>query len=643
MVFFRHNSRLPGFRAPFGAVACSARIRLTAEVGGDQEIDVQLRLWRASGEELLPMTRENGRVSVAFDAPDSPMAIWYSFVIHCADGQTLHYGAGSGEGKLYTHEPPSWQITVYDPAFSTPRWFSEGIAYQIFPDRFRRSSWEDFRERAKYHTALGRFLRLHDRWSEEIFIEPSPGQNVYAPDDFFGGDLEGIREKLPYLASLGVTALYLNPIFESASNHRYDTADYHRIDPILGTEEAFRTLAEEARTFGIRLMLDGVFSHTGADSRYFDRYGRYEDLGAYENPDSPYYSWYRFSAYPDGYDCWWNFPALPNVNELDPGYGDFILGDQGVLAHWAWAGATSWRLDVADELPDDFIRAIRHRLKQDDPEGVLIGEVWEDCSNKQGPEGRRAYVDGDLLDGAMNYPFANAVIAFLTEKIDAHGFSDLLLTQQERYPRPFYEACLNLLGSHDTLRAVTALSGAPERNAISREQQQSYAPSPEDAALGRKRLILAAAIQMCMPGVPCIYYGDEIGMSGMADPFNRAPYPWGQEDADLLAAYRLITGARRDLIELKSGYCRMGALLPDVFCLVRFTDKVKDLSVLLVNRSRTEQRVELGAGQLAEGSDADKPMILKGMLVDVLTGETIAAGSTLRCVIPPLTARLYTR
>lgn len=643
MVFFRHNSRLPGFRTPFGAVPCASRIRLSAELGGDQDIEVQLRLWRAGSEERLPMARENGRVWVELDAPDQPLVIWYSFILRLADGQTLHYGADSGEGRLYTHEPPSWQITVYDAAFTTPQWFREGIVYQIFPDRFRRSSWEDFRERAKYHTGLGRFLRLHDRWSEEIDILPSPGQSVYAPDDFFGGDLAGIREKLPYLASLGVTALYLNPVFESASNHRYDTADYHHIDPILGSEADFLVLVEEARSHGIRLMLDGVFSHTGADSRYFDRYGRYDGTGAYQAPDSPYRSWYRFSEYPERYDCWWNFPALPNVNELDPGYMDFILGEHGVLAHWAWAGATSWRLDVADELPDDFIRALRANIKRSDPDGVLIGEVWEDCSNKQGPEGRRGYVDGDLLDGAMNYPFADAVIAFLTEKIDAHGLSERLLAQCERYPKPFYEACLNLLDSHDTLRAVTALSGAPERNALPREQQQSYAPSPEDAALGRQRLILAAAIQMCMPGVPCIYYGDEIGLGGMADPFNRAPYPWGREDADLLHAYRLITGARRHLLELKSGYCRMGALLPDVFCLIRFTDKVKDLSVLIVNRSRTAQKVELGANQLAEGPDADKPLILKGMLVDVLTGETLAAGNTFRCTIPPLTARLYTR
>ena len=643
MVFFRHNSRLLEFRRPFGAAVCGQLVEIEAEISGDLAARAQLRLWLGNDERLLPMIREGDRARASFHAPDHPGLLWYSFLIHCPDGQCLQYGANSGESALYMHEPPSWQLTVYAPAFTTPRWFCQGIAYQIFPDRFRRSSWEDFRARAQYHAGKNRFLRLHDRWSDPIHIAPSPGQSVYAPDDFYGGDLNGIREKLPYLVSLGVTVLYLNPIFESASNHRYDTADYHRIDPILGGEEAFRALCAEAKAQGLRLMLDGVFSHTGADSRYFDRYGRYEDLGAYESKDSPYYGWYRFTKYPDEYDCWWRFPSLPNVNELEPGYQAFMLGEEGVLAHWAGAGAANWRLDVADELPDDFIRAARRRLKRLDPESVLIGEVWEDCSNKLGPEGRRAYVDGDLLDGAMNYPFAEAVIDFLTEKIGAHALNDLLQTQRERYPKPFYEACLNLIDSHDTVRALTALSGAPERNALTRVQQAAFAPGDENTALGRRRLMLAAAIQMAMPGVPCIYYGDEIGMAGMADPFNRAPYPWGQEDAELLEVYRRLTGARRDLAELKQGYCRMGALTPDVFCVIRYTGRAEDISVLLVNRGRSDQCVTLCPAHLGEGPDADKPVPLGGSLIDVLTGDSLVCGGILETVVPPLTARLYTR
>ncbi len=644
MIFFRHNSRLLSFRQPYGAAVCAQTVHIEAEIGGDDGAAATLRLWIDDAERLVAMRREGGRVSADFTAPDEPCLVWYSFIIHCSDGQTLRYGAESGEGTLYLHEPPSWQITVYDGAFATPRWFCEGLAYQIFPDRFFRSSWEDFRARAQYHAGLGRFLRLHDRWSESPLMDAPPGQSDYAPDDFFGGDLNGIREKLSYLASLGVTVLYLNPIFESASNHRYNTADYRRVDPILGSREDFAALCGEARALGMRVMLDGVFSHTGADSRYFDQNGRYDELGACESKASPYYAWYSFSEYPEKYSCWWNFPSLPNVNEMEPSYREFMLGEQGVLSYWADAGATSWRLDVADELPDDFIRALRRRMKRNDPESMLLGEVWEDCSNKSGPDGRRrAYVDGDLLDGSMNYPFANAVTAFLTEKLDAHALHNLLEGQRERYPRPFHEACLNLLDSHDTVRAATALGGAPDRSALSREQQAAYRLTPENAALGRRRLILAAAIQMAAPGVPCIYYGDEIGMEGMGDPMNRAPYSWGSEDETLLNAYRLLTGARHTLEELKRGCCRMGALSADVFCIIRYTDDPTDLSVLLVNRSRSPQAVELDPAQLNEGPDGDLPVRLSGMLVDILSGEAFACGNTLSAVIPPVTARFFTR
>ncbi len=637
-----HHSRLLQYRSPQGAVACNTCVRLAAEAAGDDVAQVFLRLWREDvGEQLVEMRREGGRVVADVTMPERPCLVWYFFVIHTSEGQTYYYGTESGEGMFVMHEPQAYQITVYDGAFTTPQHIREGIAYQIFPDRFKRSSWEDFRGRAQYHARLGRFLRIHDRWSEEICIDPSPGQRYYSPDDFYGGDLNGIREKLPYLAGLGITMLYLNPVFESPSNHRYDTADYNRIDPILGSGEEFCQLCREARGHGIRIMLDGVFSHTGADSRYFDKYSRYDELGAYESPDSPYSGWYTFFKFPDEYACWWNFPALPNVNELNPAYSAFITGETGVLSHWAGCGATSWRLDVADELPDEFIRSIRARIKQNDPEGVLMGEVWEDCSNKYGPGGRRGYVNGDELDCVMNYPFTDATIAFLTGRIDAHGYNHRLQTLREHYPRPLYEACLNLLGSHDIVRPATALAGAPDRNALNRAQQRVYTPSAADAARGKRRLVLGTALQCALPGVPCIYYGDEAGMTGMADPFNRGTYPWGSEDRDLLGAFTRLLNARRDTPALRSGLCRMGALSPEVFAVVRYTADGQSAAVLLINRSEHAQTVTLDPDSLNEGPDACVHAALPAALSDVLTGETAAAEGKLSVTLPPVTARLY--
>jgi 4-alpha-glucanotransferase len=203
---------------------------------------------------------------------------------------------------------------------------------------------------------------------------------------------------------------------------------------------------------------------------------------------------------------------------------------------------------------------LRRRVKQNDPEGVLLGEVWEDCSNKYGPQGRRGYVSGDELDSAMNYPFTDAVIRFLTGHIDAYALDEALQTLREHYPKPFYDACLNLISSHDSIRAATALAGAPDRNAVSRKMQAAFRPSELEKQKGYRRLVLAAALQMALPGVPCVYYGDEAGMTGMADPFNRGTYPWGAENPETMAAYQALMHARRDVLSLKRGLCRMGAL-----------------------------------------------------------------------------------
>ncbi len=643
MATFRHHSRYLSFRRPQGALFCGANAHIEAECGGEEIAQVKLRIYKQDGTEtFFDMPFEGGRAKTDVPMPGEPGLVWYYFLISLKDGQTLYYGADSGEGSLQTHEPRAYQITVYDGAFTTPQSWREGIVYQIFPDRFRRSSWEDFYARAQYHMEKGRFLRLHDRWSEAVCYTPAPGQQDYEPDDFFGGDCNGIREKLPYLKGLGVTTIYLNPVFESASNHRYNTADYNRIDPIFGSEEEFAALCRAANENGIRVMLDGVFSHTGSDSRYFDRFSRYEDVGAYESEDSPYYNWYTFHGDRDHYDCWWGFPSLPNVDELEPDYADFVTGESGVLRHWADCGAYDWRLDVADELPDEFIRLLRKRLKQDDPNGVLLGEVWDDCSNKYGPEGRRGYVSGDELDSAMNYPFAEAAISFLTGRTDAYALNHALQMLREHYPKPFYEACLNLLSSHDVVRAATALAGAPERNAMSRKLQAAFHPNERQKQQGLKRLVLATALQMAMPGVPCVYYGDEAGMTGMADPFNRETYPWGSENQTTMRAFTALMHARRDSEALKRGLCRMGALSPEVFAVLRYLPQGGTTAVLMINRSEREQSVTLLPDRIAEGPDGETPAVLPETLRDVLTGAEIKTqNGGLTAALPALTARFW--
>jgi len=654
-----HHSRLLRYRSPQGAVpagsAVTLRLLLSARCA---DAAVSLRLWRDGREQQIRMRGEAAEDGVLFEAeaqtPEEPGLLWYYFLVTPPEGKTLYYGGESGEGALMAHEPPGYQITVYDPAFMTPRAFREGIVYQIFPDRFRRSAAPSAEQPgAAYHKALGRTLRIQPDWYAQPAYLPAPGQDTYMPNDFFLGDLDGIRQALPYLKSLHVTTLYLNPVFESASNHRYDTADYKRADPILGGDGALAALCEAAAAEGMRVMLDGVFSHTGADSVYFNKYGRYPEPGAYHDEGSPFRKWYDFRpSYPHGYRCWWGFPELPEVDENDPDYAAFIMGKGGVLEKWAGLGVTSWRLDVADELPEGFIKALRTALKGLDPEGVLLGEVWEDASNKIAYGVQREYAGGRSLDCVMNYPFRAAVADFLLMRGDAGLLNHRLQTLREHYPKPFYYAALNLLSSHDTVRALTVLGGAPDRDALTREAQAAFTLSPEAFALGRARLLIAAAIQMALPGVPSIYYGDEAGMCGMADPFNRAGYPWGREDAGLLSSYRALTAARGESPALRAGFCRMGALSPDVFAALRYTAGGRDAfgetapesaALLLCNRSRAAQSAAFSAGMLPEGPDADVFVSVAGRWRDALSGRGVLCGETLQVALPPLCAMLLLR
>ncbi len=633
-----HDSHLSLYRAPFGAVAAGEEVSLFLRFDESLNANARLRLWINGAERFIEAERRGGGLAFAF-TPHFTGLVWYCFLID-APGGAKWYGprnAGmGGVGALYDYLPPSWQITVYDAAFETPARFRGGLAYQIFPDRFARSQRDDI-SRYGYHLSLGRPLFVHKSWDEPVLHKPLPGNEDYDPCDFYGGDLAGVEAKLPYLKELGVSCIYLNPVFEAASNHRYNTADYMRVDPMLGGDEALASLAQAAKSQGIELMLDGVFSHTGDDSVYFDRRGVYAGDGAYRSRESPYAAWYEFFSWPESYRCWWGFKTLPEVNEDESGYREFV---GRVLERYAAMGISSWRLDVADELPDGFIEFLRRCVKKNDPGGTLIGEVWEDASNKESYGARRAFADGRALDGAMNYPLRAALIDFLLYRMDARGLCLRLETLRENYPKPFYEACLNVLGTHDTPRLFTVLSGAPGRDALTRQEQANYKIPPDAAARARARLCLAVMVQMAHPGVPCIYYGDEAGLSGMADPFNRATYPWGREDEHILSRYCLLTKARRECLAMREGLCGFAAPDEDVFALLRTSGD--SCALVLVNRSESAKQVSVSASDFAKGPDAGK-LVLAKRLRDALTGAVVdASGGSVNIVLPPLSGALLT-
>lgn len=643
-----HDSRDPFFRSPRGAVSCQTCVTLRLAVSPDDQPDeVVLRLWRDhGGEELIPMAPAGTRngwliYETSITTPSSPGIIWYCFRL-ASPSRVYYYGdnaaALGGIGRQYDVLPPSFQITVYRRDFTVPAWFKHGIIYQIFPDRFYNGNADGRVTGAKPGSLI------HAHWDNTPFYIRDVGSGHIVAYDFFGGNLLGIIKKLPYLAELGVTVLYLNPVFASPSNHRYDVADYRQIDSMLGDNDLFAKLCQAARAHGMAIVLDGVFSHTGSDSVYFNKNGTYPGVGAYQSPASPYFRWYRFRRHPDDYECWWGIDTLPNVNELEPSYLDFMVtGDDSVVKYWLKLGAKGWRLDVADELPDEFIRQLRQAVKAVDADAVIIGEVWEDASRKISYGALRAYLSGDELDSVMNYPFRAAVIGFLLGHFTAAQAQQQLASLWENYPPEHFYAAMNLLGSHDTPRILTVLGEAPPPEAMSAAAQAKYRLPADKRRLGISRLKLAVLWQMTFPGIPSVYYGDEAGVEGYADPFNRGPFPWGREDGELLAWHQKLINLRRRHAVLQSGeWLPLATGNDDVYGFVRritggcdiFGRPARDnTAIVLINRSLSAPAdVTLPAGQWTSAST----------LVDVLAGEQdlpLTHGAT-TIHLPPLSGKL---
>lgn len=436
-----------------------------------------------------------------------------------------------------------WQLSCISADYHTPDWAKGAVIYQIFPDRFATAG------KVNLEGKLEPYL-LHKDWNEEVAWQPTP-EGCVLNNDFYGGNFRGITEKMDYIASLGTTLIYLNPISKSFSSHRYDTGDYKTPDPMLGTAAEFSRMCDAAHARGMRVILDGVYSHTGSNSLYFNRENAFPGVGAYQSPDSPYYSWYTFYEFPNNYHSWWSFDTLPTVNKMDSAFIDYIItGEDSVVAHWLRLGADGFRLDVADELPDEFLKLLYDRVKQVKPDALVMGEVWEDASNKIAYGHRRSYFTGAELDSVMNYPFRNAILNFTRGRDSGAGLRDTVMTIVENYPPEVVACNMNLLGTHDTPRILTALVDDFDG---SREEKAQRRLSRNQMDVARERLMMASFLQFMLPGSPSIYYGDEAGMEGYKDPFNRRTYPWGHEDWELVNHFKRLGRLRRDCEALRLG------------------------------------------------------------------------------------------
>lgn len=616
-----HNSQNIYFRSIVGAAEAGSRMRLGLQLRtGEPVRQVLLRLWQdQAGEQLVTLVPHDANAAQRFytawiELPDHGCLLWYYFIITMESG-TYFYGNNAemlgGVGALYHEQPPSYQVTIYNRGAHTPDWFKNSVMYQIFPDRFARAGDTIVRKK-------GAVIRTD--WTDDPMYLKDPDTKEIVAYDFFGGNLRGVMEKLDYLEKLGISCIYFNPVFESESNHHYDTGDYHRIDPMLGDIEDFRRLVAAARERGIRIILDGVFSHTGSNSIYFNRRKQYDSIGAYQSKESPYYSWYHFRNFPNEYDCWWNFDTLPNVNETDPSYMDFIItGEDSVLHHWMNEGIAGWRLDVIDELPPTFSKTFFAELKKRSPDAVMIGEVWEDASNKVAYGTPREYLSGNEMDSAMNYPLRSTMLDFLTGAADGALTVRRMASQIENYPKENLYAMMNLISSHDVQRAITILGDVPYYEGMPAIEQSRVRMTLDQAMLGIRRLIMATLWQMTYPGVPSVYYGDEIGMQGFKDPFNRRPYDWEHGNLEIRDWVTRFIAVRNGNDAL-----RTGDILPlygagDVIAYARTIrsgydvfneEKEPGIFVVAFNRSRTETlTVDLDVSDFACGvfEDVFKP------------------------------------
>lgn len=640
-----HHSQMKTYRNPTGAVSANTTVKLHLDIAmRDKVSSVMLRTWQhAYGERLIDMSKtEIGdaryRYSAAIEMPDKGCLIWYYFII-VGEKRTFFYGNNAehlgGEGAVYAGEPPAFQITVYNEGASTPDWFKHAVMYQIFPDRFHRSG--DVLAEKKGAV-------IHSSWENTPCYFKDVDTKEIVAYDFFGGNFAGIMEKLAYLKELGISVIYLNPVFESASNHRYDTGDYHKVDPLLGTNEIFAAFCGKAKEMGIRVILDGVFSHTGSDSKYFNREGSYDSIGAFQSAESPYYEWYDFKKHPSEYESWWGFDTLPNVKETTASYMNFIINDENsVLRYWAKQGISGWRLDVVDELPAAFTQRFYQVLKEEDPEAVLIGEVWEDASNKISYSSPREYLCGQELDSAMNYPLRSILLDFALGCADAKDIHRRVMSLYENYPKHNFYAMMNLIGSHDVERVITLLGDARCYDGMPAIKQARFRLSNEKYQLATARLKLLSLWQMSFPGVPCVYYGDEAGMQGFRDPYNRGPYAWGKEDEYLRSWYKKIIGLRNRHQALRTGEFIPVAHSGHVYGYIRriFGGKdafgkaaEDDTFLILLNRSGAEaQTVTLPVRGLCRGVLRD---VLRGDSDDIMVDK-----GEITLTLKPLQAAMY--
>ncbi|MBR3723110.1 MAG: 4-alpha-glucanotransferase [Selenomonadaceae bacterium] len=599
-----HNTRNLYYRSKIGAARAGDKISLALMIfdRSEKHRNVCIRLWVVGeGERIVKTVKtlpDNGseRYSAEIELPKEGTLVWYYFIIE-DEGKIYYYGNNKeklgGVGELVEDNPESFQITVYEEQ-NSPDWMKNAIYYQIFPDRFYRSKVKLVnKKRAVFHAD---------------FENPPLGDRANGLEEFYGGDLAGIYEKLEYLKELGINAIHLTPITLGNTSHRYDILDHMTVDDALGVEEDFKKLTKKAEELGIKIILEGVFSYVSADSRYFNKGKLFDEEGAYQSRKSKYNPWFEFWDFPHKYEARWGDEKTPKIRERNEGFQDFVInGKDSVLNHWLNMGAAGFRLNAPGDLSSAFTEKFYQAANKKG--AAVIGEVWDDASNKVAYDTPRTYLSGREMDGATGYPFRANVIDFIMNHIDGKTLFQKLSSYHENYPKQAQYLAMNLLGSHDTER-IGKVFGEGE-TAVKRQK-------------------MAALWQFTYVGAPSIYYADEAGAKD-----SRAPFPWGHENVELLDFYKKCVDLRKNHPVLERG-----EIIPlfgegDVFAFARIIRNNKDAFnraadnetfVIALNRSNEERIVYIDTFDFTAGTFADE---FTGEQFSVVRGK-------LKLVIKPL-------
>ena len=551
---------------PQGAVEKNTKVKYTLKVSKFENSECAFFVMHMDGEapRYLEMTREfvdDRYVHYSFEYTfDSVGFFWYHFEVKFNEDIQIKLIRSDSLDVIESHAEDDYLQLVINNESKTDKAFRKGIIYHIFVDRFNRSG--DVKAR--------KGLNLIKDWNEPVSIEYN-GKKDRVNVNCYGGNFRGIIEKLPYLKKLNVGVLYLSPIFEANSSHKYDVADYSKIDSMFGTSEDFEELIKKAKKLGIRIIIDGVFNHTGSDSVYFNKLGTYKTIGAYQSQNSKYYSWYDFSKYPNEYSSWWGIDTLPQTRE-DSGFFDYIAGKNGIINKYMSMGLGGFRLDVVDELTNNFLHAICESARAVDPKSLIVGEVWEDASSKISYDERKEYFLGGNLDSVTNYPMKNAILNYVKYG-DQQGFVNIVNLILDQYPKSVQNNLMNIIDTHDTMRAITILGSDPEN--LEDMIDGKYVMTEEERERGVRLLKIATILQFTVMGVPTVFYGDEAGIEGTKDPYCRAPYPWGNENEELITWYEKLGELRNNKVlidgDMNIKYANNGVV---VYERVKGNDKV---------------------------------------------------------------------